>query len=262
MILIKEIKNIVVENCVLVMTNYCFVIPVYNHEMAIAKTLASLDSFNLPYILVDDGSNKECQEILKTIEKKYGEQVRLIVREVNGGKGAAVKTGLRAAREFGFSHAIQIDADGQHCPTDIPRILDESRKQPDAFICGYPVYDESVPKIRLWARYLTHAWVWINTLSLEINDSMCGLRCYPLCTIVKLLNTEYVGNRMDFDPEILVRWYWQKKQLKQVPVIVRYPEDGISHFRGFKDNLLISAMHTRLFFGMILRLFRINKMEN
>lgn len=238
------------------MVNPCFVIPVYNHEGAIAGTVASLREFGLPCVLVDDGCNDACRAELQRLAREQGDWLHLVVREQNGGKGAAVKTGLRAARELGFSHGIQVDADGQHNPADIPQFLQHCKERPDALICGYPVYDESVPWVRLLARYLTHVWVWINTLSLEIKDSMCGLRCYPLASAVALIDGEFTGDRMDFDPEVLVRWHWRGEPLVQVPVQVCYPADGVSHFRGLQDNMLISAMHTRLFFGMLARQLR------
>lgn len=80
--------------------------------------------------------------------------------------------GLHAAHASGFSHALQIDADGQH-DTGIP-LRRAGVESPSTLICGTPVYDESVPKGRLYGRYATHIWVWINTLSLAIRDSMCG----------------------------------------------------------------------------------------
>lgn len=243
------------------MVKPCFVIPVYNHERAIAGTLDSLRGFGLPCVLVDDGCNESCREELQLLTREQGDWLHLVVRGDNGGKGAAVKTGLRAARELGFSHGIQVDADGQHDPADIPQFLHHCRENPAALVCGYPVYDRSVPLARLLGRYLTHVWVWINTLSLEIRDSMCGLRCYPLVATVALIDGEYTGDRMDFDPEVLVRWHWRGGKLVQLPVQVRYPVDGVSHFRGLQDNMLISAMHTRLFFGMLARLPRRLKPE-
>jgi glycosyltransferase involved in cell wall biosynthesis len=234
----------------------CFIIPVYNHEDAIASTLTALRGFGLPCVLVDDGCSEICRNELQRLAREQSDWLHLVLRAENGGKGAAVKTGLRAARELGYSHGIQVDADGQHDPADIPQFLRCCEKKPHALICGYPLYDRSVPTLRLVGRYLTHVWVWINTLSLEIKDSMCGLRCYPLATSVRLIEQEYTGDRMDFDPEILVRWHWRGGQLIQVPVQVCYPADGVSHFRGLEDNLLISAMHTRLFFGMLARQLR------
>ena len=57
-----------------------------------------------------------------------------------------------------------------------------------------------------------------------------------------------------FDTEILVRLHWLDVAVIQFPTTVCYPRDGVSHFRALRDNLLISWMHTRLFFGMLLRL--------
>ena len=131
---------------------------------------------------------------------------------------------------------------------------DDSAEHPDAVISGCPVYDQSVPKGRLYGRYLTHVWVWINTLSLQIRDSMCGFRVYPLAATLALLNRAQIGRRMDFDVEILVRLHWQGVPIRNRPTRVIYPEDGVSHFQLWRDNARISKMHARLFFGMLLRM--------
>jgi len=110
-----------------------------------------------------------------------------------------------------------------------------------------------VPRGRLYGRYATHIWVWINTLSLSIRDSMCGFRVYPLASTLALLDSERVGRRMDFDSEILVRLFWRGQPMHWLPVRVHYPLDGVSHFQLWRDNWLISAMHARLFFGMLWR---------
>jgi len=149
-----------------------------------------------------------------------------------------------------------LDADGQHDLTDVPRLLALAESRPDAVISGAPDY-RNVPLLRLYGRYLTHIWVWINTLSLEIKDSMCGFRVYPLTATINVLQSARTGDRMDFDPEILVRLHWDGVKVIQVLTVVTYPQDGISHFRGLKDNMLISWAHTRLFFGMIRRLPRL-----
>ncbi|GHU20338.1 hypothetical protein FACS189475_09020 [Betaproteobacteria bacterium] len=110
-----------------------------------------------------------------------------------------------------------------------------------------------MPKGRLYGRYLTHVWVWINTLSLRIPDSMCGFRIYPLAAVMPLLPVLARASRMDFDTEILVRLDWAAAPIVNLPVAVRYPVGGLSHFQPLRDNLRISAMHTRLFFGMLHR---------
>src|SRR5206468_913777 len=115
------------------------------------------------------------------------------------------------------------------------------------------VDDESVPRGRLYGRYATHVWVWINTLSLDIRDSMCGFRVYPLASLVELLDDARIGWRMDFDTDVIVRLHWRGVPVVNQPTRVTYPRDGISHFRMGRDNLRISWMHARLFAGMLLR---------
>lgn len=229
-------------------------IPVYNHQDAISSTLERVLAYNTPIVLVDDGSNDECKTVLIALSKKYADNVHLTHLAINSGKGAAVKKGFNVAYELGYSHALQIDADGQHDATSIPLFLKKAEQYQQAIISGYPEYDQSVPALRFYARYLTHIWVWINTLSLTIKDSMCGFRVYPLALITELINTEQCGDRMNFDTEILVRWLWRDLAIINLATKVHYPENGVSHFMVWRDNALISWMHTRLFFGMLKRL--------
>lgn len=234
--------------------NPAVVIPVFNHEEAIGPTLVSVLEYGYPVLLVDDGCGAICRDVLIELEQQYGDEVRLIRLEQNGGKGAAVKAGFRELLRLGYSHALQIDADGQHDLNDLPLFMETGKRCPQALVTGYPQYDDSVPALRYYARYLTHVWVWINTLSFKIKDTMCGFRIYPLASVVSLLERESCGNRMDFDPEVIVRWVWQGLPVKNLPTKVHYPIDGVSHFNAVKDNTLISLMHARLFFGMLSRL--------
>lgn len=231
------------------MHNPCAIIPVFDHELAVPAVLEAVLAKGLPCVLVDDASSPACAAVLRQLAE--GDKVYLVTLAVNQGKGGAVMAGFREAQRLGFSHALQVDADGQHDLSDIGLFLDASRQQPNALICGYPQYDASVPKGRLYARYLTHFWVWVNSLSLQIKDSMCGFRVYPLMPVLQLINTVELGTRMDFDSEILVRLSWRNHPMQWLPVRVHYPQDGLSHFRMFQDNVLISKMHTKLFFGML-----------
>ena len=234
------------------MNNFCIVIPNFNHVSVIDEVLATLSEYTLPIIMVDDASSVQAKSLFATLEKKYA-HLTLISHEQNEGKGGAVQTGLRCAYEQGYSHAIQVDADGQHNLSDIEKLIELSNSHPQALVSCCPVYDESVPKHRYLARYLTHVWVWIETLSFKIVDSMCGFRVYPLNVTNKLISEVKLGKRMDFDPEILVRLYWRNVPFVFLPSQVVYPENGLSHFQPLQDNVRISWLHTRLFFGMLLR---------
>jgi glycosyltransferase involved in cell wall biosynthesis len=230
------------------------VVPVYNHEHAIGAVLDGLLRHGVPCILVDDGSSAPCAMVLETLAQQHEERVVLECLPHNQGKGAAVLAGFRLAERLGYSHVLQIDADGQHATGDVPKFLAQAAAHPAAIVAGYPVYDDSVPKARLYGRYATHIWVWINTLSLEIKDSMCGFRVYPVAPVNALAARHAIGVRMNFDTDILVRLFWDGLRVVNVPTRVSYPTDGVSHFRVWRDNVLISWMHTKLFFGMLPRI--------
>ncbi len=83
---------------------------------------------------------------------------------------------------------------------------------------------------------------------------MCGFRVYPVTPTLQLAQRVSLGQRMDFDTEVMVRLYWQGNTSYFVPTRVTYPPDGLSHFDAIKDNCRISLMHTRLFLGMLPRI--------
>lgn len=229
----------------------CSVVPVYNHEHAIARVVSALRAADLPVWLVDDASRASCARVLDELAREEG--VYLVRLERNQGKGGAVLAGMLAAAAAGHTHALQIDADGQHALTDVRRFVDDARQHPEAVICGRPKFDASIPKVRFYGRYLTHALVWLHTLSFDIPDAMCGFRLYPIREVQALMQTHRIGQRMDFDIDILVRLHWRGVAMRWLWTAVSYPLDGVSHFRMIRDNLRISRCHLQLFCGMVLR---------
>ena len=229
------------------------VIPVFNHERHVPALVDVLLGMSLPCILVDDGSASSCAAILDQVAAANPSQVTLVRHRENQGKGGAVLSGIAAADSAGFTHALQIDADGQHTVEDVPRLVALARAHPDALVTGQPQFDDSVPRMRLYLRYLTHVMVSVNTLTLSLRDAMCGFRVYPVAAVVALTRQVHMGRRMDFDIEVLVRLDWAGVPIVLMPTRVRYPLDGISHFRLVADNARITGMHTRLFLGMLLR---------
>jgi len=222
----------------------CAVVPCYNHGAAVGAVVARLRAQGLPVIVVDDGSDAPTARVLDSLEG-----VQLIRHPRNAGKGAAVVRGLREAARLGFTHALQVDADGQHCLDDVPRFLERGRATPEAVICGEPIYDASAPRARLYGRLITRFWVWVETRGRARGDAMCGFRLYPLAPTVALLERTRLASGMSFDIEILVRLVWEGLPMEGVRTRVVYPEGGVSHFRMLRDNVRISATHTRLFFG-------------
>ncbi len=230
----------------------CAVIPVYNHHGSLGRISSALLEQGLPVILVDDGSDTATKEVLRQVAAGDA-RIECLTLSVNGGKGGAVLAGFARAAERGFTHALQIDADGQHELADLPALLALAAQHPEQLISGLPRYDASVPAARFYGRYLTHALVWVHTLSFSLRDSMCGYRVYPLRPSLALARRVHIGRRMDFDTDIMVRLYWAGTESLFLPTRVRYPEDGISHFRMLRDNARMAWLHLRLFLGMLPR---------
>jgi len=235
------------------------VIPVYNHAHAIARVVEGLQDTGLPLWLIDDGSEPDCAAELEALAAAQPERIHLERLPVNQGKGLALAHGFRVMQAAGCTHALQIDADGQHDPGDACRFIDASRKVPEAVVSGVPIYDASVPRGRLYGRYITHFWVAIHTASRAIGDSMCGFRLYPLALTNAVIAEEGVAARMAFDTDIIVRLHWRGVAIVNLPTRVHYPLDGVSHFDMLRDNLRISRMHTRLFFTMLWRRLGLGK---
>ncbi|MFZ5844129.1 MAG: glycosyltransferase family 2 protein [Pseudomonadota bacterium] len=228
-----------------------FLVPNYNHGGALPVTVAGLQRFGLPILIVDDGSGADDQRVLEQLQALPNVYIERL--PVNRGKGAASMHGFRWLQQRGYSHAFQIDADGQHDQQVIPQFLAASAAAPEAMVGGTPVYDASIPKSRLYGRKITDFWVALETLSFEIKDAMCGFRIYPLASTCALIDRVRIGERMEFDIEILVRLLWAGVPMQFLPLAVTYPQDGVSHFKALRDNLMISRTHARLFFAMFPR---------
>ena len=235
------------------MSKYCIVIPVYNHGKELLQTLLELSCYNLRCFVVNDGSDHETTYYLDEA-KKIHDWIKIISLQNNRGKGAAVKAGLRYACGQQYTHALQVDADGQHCLEDIPKLLGESIKYPNALVLGQPIFSKDVPLSRLIGRQISRFWVSVETISKSIKDPLFGFRIYPLSSTIQVLDSNRTGNRMDFDPEIAVRLYWKNVPIRNVKTMVTYPDNGVSHFKMGRDNLQISWMHTKLVLEMFYHL--------
>lgn len=231
----------------------CIIIPVYNHGPQFIKAFEQLRHLPHQIIVVDDGSKTETEKLLQNLQSKHS-NILFLRLPVNKGKGGAIMHGIRHAHKLGYSHALQVDADLQHCLEDIPLFLQLAEQNPAAAINACPVFDESVPKNRLMGRRFTNMWVCIETLSFDIKDAMCGFRVYPIQETYQIIQQNSLSERMGFDIEIMVRLQWAGVSIINQNTKVIYPPDGSSNFRMWADNVEITMVHTKLFFGMLRRL--------
>ncbi len=222
----------------------CILIPTYNNAATLRAVVERVAQNGVPVWVVDDGSGPAAQAVARALEREGVAHV--IWRPQNGGKGAAVKAGFAATHAAGFTHALQVDADGQHDLDQIRAFLDAARTFPNALVLAHPVFGANMPRGRRIGREITNFWVAIETFGRAIRDAMIGFRVYPLAAT---LATQPSGDRMEFDIEVAVRLVWAGTPVLNLPVAVRYlsaAEGGVSHFRMVRDNVRISWLHTRL----------------
>ena len=232
--------------------NPCLLIPIYDHKDQIRGVLDSLARFDLHCIVVDDGSAIETRAVLDAAERDFS-WIEVYHRDVNGGRGAALASGYRLAAARGYTHAIQLDADGQHDAADVSRFVEAIHANPNALVLGSPIFDETAPPSRLYGRQLSRLMVWLTTLSMDVSDPLCGFRGVPLAAAVELLDRVKMGCHMEFDPQLIIRLHWCGVPVRNLPTRVIYDAEGLSHFDLLRDNLRLIGVYVQALGGMVLR---------
>lgn len=231
-------------------------IPSYNPGEKVYETVRSArEHWNPVWVVVDGSTDGSAERLQALAEQDAG--LRVIVLPHNQGKGAAVLRGLDEAARLGFTHVLTMDSDGQHPADLIPGFMKASQAQPGAMVLGMPKFDAQAPKARVYGRRLSNGCADLETLWAGIGDSLYGFRVYPVRPLRKVMSRHVWMRRFDFDPEAAVRLCWEGVRPINIEAPVRYfraDEGGVSHFNYLRDNLLLSWMHIRLFFGFLLRL--------
>jgi glycosyltransferase involved in cell wall biosynthesis len=225
----------------------CVVIPTHDNPATIRAVVEQVRRRLPDVVVIDDASGEAGRAEVARLGAEGLAHVRRLAR--NSGKGGAVKAGFSFAEELGYTHALQVDADGQHELADLGTFLARARERPEALVLGAPIFDRDVPRGRLLARQITRFWTHLETGGRVIEDPMCGFRVYPLAA-VRGLRT---GDWMDFDIEVAVRLVWRGVPVVNLPTRVHYPSEGVSHFQLVRDNVRISWLHTRLVCGALVR---------
>ena len=234
-------------------------IPSYNSGPIVLDTVRQARLAWEPVWVVVDGSTDGTDAGLRAMAAgDAGLRVMLLPR--NQGKGAAILHGLEAAAAAGFTHALTMDADGQHPPDRIAEFMAVSAARPEAMVLGEPIFGPEAPLARVRGRRLSNACANLETLWHGIGDSLFGFRIYPVGPLLALMRAHRWMRRYDFDAEAAVRLAWAGVPAVNIRVAVRYlraDEGGISHFHYVRDNVLLSWMHLRLGAGFLRRLPRL-----
>lgn len=229
------------------------IIPSYNTGTVLLQrtVLEAAVSWSPVWVVIDgstDGSDA-------ALDDQAG--IRVLRRARNGGKGAAIRSALDEAAAQGFTHALTMDADGQHPADHIGRFMAASLAAPGALVLGVPQFGPDAPALRVKGRRISNWWANLETLWMGIDDSLFGFRVYPVGPLRIALAASTGMRGFDFEPEAAVRLVWMGVVPLNLPAPVLYPaaiDGGVSHFQYGRDNVLLTWMHVRLMVGMLLRL--------
>jgi glycosyltransferase involved in cell wall biosynthesis len=236
--------------------SHLVLIPSYNSgDKALETVRAARAQWDPVWVIVDGSTDGSAEKLNALARGDPG--LRVLIRERNGGKGAALLDGLTCARREGFTHALTMDADGQHPADRIRAFMSASSAAPDAMILGDPVFDASAPRVRLRGRRIANWCTNLETLWAGVHDTLFGFRVYPIAALIEVMQRSRWMRRFDFDPEAVVRLAWRGVPLVNLPAPVQYftaEEGGVSHFNYWRDNVLLTSMYLRLLPGFVIRL--------
>jgi len=216
------------------MKEACIVIPVYNNPETIGLVVRDALETGAEVVVVDDGS-------LPAVALPMQEGLHLLRHETNTGKGEAILSGGKKAKTLGYASFFVVDADGQHYAHEIENFMDADRAH--CIVIGCRRFAENVPGSSKFGRAFSNFWVQVET-GLSLRDTQSGFRSYP----TTILDLPLRRKRYDFEIEVLVRHAWDGGCIEEADIEVFYPvpEERISHFHAFKDNVRLSLLHTRL----------------
>ncbi|MFH0943986.1 MAG: glycosyltransferase [Planctomycetota bacterium] len=218
----------------------CVIIPTYNNAGTLEQVVRETRALGLTVFVVDDGSSDGTRTILERIDG-----ITVLRHGMNRGKGAALRTGLLAAKQRGFTHAVSIDSDGQHLPGEIPRFLEEAERHPGALLLGNrDLASARAGRGSRFGRAFSNFWTCVET-GRGLPDTQTGFRLYPLDSITSL---HLEKNGYDLEIEVLVKAIWTGVPVRSIPVSAVYLDHGerVSHFRPGLDFLRIGLLNTGL----------------
>lgn len=209
-------------------------IPAYNEGTVIASVIRDVQKEGWKdIIVVDDGS----EDTTYQEAKKMG--VIVLRHTLNRGKGAAIKTGFEAAKKLHANSIVTIDADGQHDPKDIRRLVELLEKGHDV-VLGVRNFDEKhIPRLKVLGNHIGNFFTWM-LYGLWVTDSQSGIRAYNRksmdCIVI-------YNDRYEFETEIVREISRNNLTWTEVPITVRY-----SSYDQNKQNKqsFISAIKTML----------------
>ena len=221
-------------------TSLLVVIAAFNEAGAIEPVVSGLRARGYDVLVVDDGSGDDTAPIAR----QAGACVA--VHPINLGQGAALQTGIEFARRRGYPQMVTFDADGQHDPDDIPRLLDVMRQERADFVLGSRFLGKTVGMTSARRALLKLAVLFTRiTSGMRLTDAHNGLRLFSLKGVRHI---DLRQNRMAHASEILDQIGASGLRYVECPVTIRYTDyskaKGQSGFNAI--NIVLDLLFQRM----------------
>lgn len=223
-------------------------IPAYKPDARMVELVRELREKELDVLLVDDGGQEAYAHLFEQC-RELGAEVA--VHAVNMGKGRALKTGINAAllRWPQLRAIVTADADGQHTPTDILRLIEAENEHPNTLVLGSRQFTGNVPFKSRWGNRITRA-VYALASGVHVFDTQTGLRVLPRCALEDMARID--GERYEYEMNVLLKLRDMKIGVFEVPIETIYIDDNAgSHFNPVRDALRIYMVIFKYMFSSI-----------
>lgn len=229
--------------------NICVVMPTYRNAQFLDEVIGSVLEVTDNLIVVNDGSPDNTAEVLS----RYQDRITVVTHQQNKGKGNALITGFKTAKQKGFRYAITMDSDNQHKASDLHLFAEEIERHPDSIIVGArSLAGKDIKQSSSFANKFSNFWFAVHTLH-RLKDTQTGFRLY---TVDKIAGMYIFSSKYEAELEMLVRSVWKGVEVRSVDINVFYPpkNERVSSFRPYRDFTRISILNTiftfvALFYG-------------
>jgi glycosyltransferase involved in cell wall biosynthesis len=218
-------------------TNVAALIPCYFEERFIRDVAGRVKAQLDTVLVVDDGSTDATEANAKAAG------VEVIKHTVNQGKGAAIKTGLKALSERpGIVYALVLDGDGQHAPEEIPRFLAAANETQAPMLVGNRMSDvEKMPFVRkMTNRFMS--WQISKVCGQWVPDTQCGFRMIHRDLLSAMVAIE--TTKFDYETEMLVVASRRGCKVGAVPISTIYGDEK-SKIHPVRDTIRFYEMMAR-----------------
>ncbi len=220
-------------------STYCIIIPAYQavETLPVLLQILRTEYPQLPVIVVNDGSTDDTKDFVNSHDG-----IRKIEHSTNRGKGAAIKSGVIAAQNAGFTYAICIDADLQHPPEKIDEFIRTQKQVGADMVIGRRNFDfRFMPFHRILSNTITSLLISMR-IGRRVHDSQCGFR---LINIGSLDPERFYENGFQFESEFLMKVVPALPKIAEVPIETIYHPSGTSSISNAKDTLKFISLFFR-----------------